>query len=139
MPKFRWGLLIIAALSGCSEPSGPGLEKVTLAPDREAYAPGETVSAELFNGSDIELGIGLCGLRVEQEVGSQWTLVGPFSLRCLDPMLGIGPGSRYVQTLRLDPDLAGGVYRLRQEIYPGTSLPTRFIRSPAFRLQAAEP
>jgi hypothetical protein len=139
MRRLRWEVLVIGAVLGCSEPSGPHLENVILTPDREAYTPGQTISADLFNGTDIEIGLGWCDLRLEQQIGTDWTLVGPPGLPCLDGMWAIGPGRRIEQTLELDPQLAPGAYRLRQEIMPYTSHPTRFVRSAAFRIEAGGP
>ena len=139
MRKIGWSSLALGAVLACPEPSGPRFDEIVLTPDREVYAPGDLITADLFNGSDIEIGFGGCDLRLEQRVGSQWQIVGPAHLPCLSILYGLTPGGRTTQTLRLATDLEPGDYRLRQRILPRTSLPARYVWSDVVRVGAAAP
>jgi hypothetical protein len=132
-------MLVIAALVACSDPSGPNRLDMSLVPDRDVYALGETIHTELVNHSRVEVEYGECELRLERLVGGEWALVGPPHLPCLDIGYVLSPGGRFVQTLRLDTSLEPGTYRLRREVNAAGSVDPHYIWSPEIRIEAASP
>jgi hypothetical protein len=131
--SFLIGPFLTVAL-GCSALSGPSAPDMLLVPTESLYAPGDTVSAELVNRSDEQVGHGACALRLEHLAGGRWTLVGPEEVPCIAILYVLQPGATHVLRLHLDPTLKSGIYRLRAEILRRTSLPADYIRSPQFRL-----
>ena len=134
MRKFLVYSVSVLALAGCSQSTEPKNDNVVIVPTKNVYAPGESVSAQLFNRSPEQIGYGSCSLRVEQLAGARWNLIGPAELACDAVLIILSPTSTRVMQVQLDPTLESGTYRLRLEILPNTSLPTRFIYSPDFRV-----
>ena len=132
-----FSLVYLLALAGCSGSTAPQPGDVVLIPTKSVYAPGETVSAQLFNRSDEQIGFGACSVRFEHLTGSQWVLVGPEQVPCIAILYVLEPASTRMMQIPLDQTLESGTYRLRQEILPHTSLPARTIYSPEFRLRNA--
>lgn len=125
------------ALAGCSESTtAPSTGDVVLVPTRSAYAPGAMVSAQLFNRSEDRIGYGACSTRLEHRTGSQWVLIGPEEVPCIDVLYALEAGGTTTLEISLDPTLEFGVYRLRQEFLPQTQLPAQMIRSPEFEIRA---
>ena len=135
--SFISPLLYMLALAGCSGSTAPKADDVVLIPTKSVYAPGETVSAQLFNRSEEQIGYGACSVRLEHLAGSQWVLIGPEQLPCIAILYVLEPTTTRMMQLPLDQTLESGTYRLRQEILPQTSLPVRRIYSPDFRLRNA--
>ena len=127
--------LLMLALSGCSASTAPQTGDVVLIPTKNLYTSGETVSAHLFNRSQEHIGYGACSLRVERFEAASWVLIGPQQVPCIGILYVLEGGNTRIVQLQLDPTLESGIYRLRHEILPHTSLPARYIRSPEFRLQ----
>ena len=129
--------LFLLALAGCSASTAAPTDDVVLVPTKSVYAPGETVSAQLFNRSEDRIGYGACSVRLEHLSGSQWVLIGPEEVPCILILYVLEPASTRTLQTPLNQTLETGTYRLRQEILPHTRLPARMIHSPEFRLRNA--
>lgn len=137
MHRFLVYSVFVVVFAGCSDSTGLGNSNVVLIPTKNVYSPSETVSAQLFNRSEEQIGYGTCSLRVEQLAGGRWNLIGPAEVACDALLIVLAPTSTRVMQLQLDPTLESGTYRLRLEILPNTNLPVRYIYSPEFRLRNA--
>ena len=137
MRRVHFALVAAFALAGCSEVVASNAQDVSLAIDKNVYVAGESISAQLINGSDEQIGIGACDLRLEHLSAGGWATVGPESVLCIGIMYIIEPGGVRQATLPLEGTLSAGLYRLRQTVYPKTQLPTQFVRSTQFRIQAS--
>lgn len=137
MNRYFVSPLLVLALSGCSGSTTPQTSDVVLVPTKNLYTSGETVSAQLFNRSQEQIGYGACSLRIERFEAAGWVLIGPEQVPCIAILYVLEGGNARILQLQLDPTLGAGIYRLRHEILPHTSLPVRYIRSPEFRLQNA--
>jgi hypothetical protein len=135
--RSLYALLYVLALPACSHSTAPQPSDVVLIPTKSLYTSGETVSAQLFNRSEEQIGYGACSLRLEHLAGSQWVLIGPEQVPCDLILYVLDPASTRIMQLPLDKALESGRYRLRQEILPQTNLPARKVHSPEFRLQNA--
>jgi hypothetical protein len=127
--------LSLLALAACSGATAPKADDIVLIPTKSTYAAGETVSAQLFNRSQEQVGFGACSVRVEHLAASQWVLVGPEQIPCILLLIVVEPQSTRMLQVPLDQTLEAGTYRLRQDILPRTNLPSRRIYSPEFQLQ----
>lgn len=128
---------LIAALillAACTGPTA-GAGDVRVVPDRNEYAPGEPVQADFVNATDDRVGYGACSLSLERRTAAGWMRVGPAMVPCISILYVLEPGNSVRVTLPLDAALPAGSYRLRQEILPGTTLPTRDVYSPVIRVQ----
>ena len=125
--------VIVAA---CSDPVAPLSRTVTLTLDAQSYAAGETISARLSNRSRSVIGYGACSLELERFIGGSWALVNPGPRPCIHILYTLAPGGALPLRVGLPSSLEPGTYRLRQEILPDTSLPSRYVRSDAFIVRA---
>ena len=128
----RFALIVV--LCACSSPTEPFSRQVTLTTMMSWYAPGATLSAALVNRSGSEIGYGDCSLTLERLDGTQWEGAGPEPRPCLSLLNVVAPGRATMMQFVLDRTLVQGIYRLRQEIMPGTSLPYALIRSTKFEV-----
>lgn len=99
---------------------------IRLRTDREAYAPGSSVTVELINDSDQHVFYNLCFgyVDLERKVGDRWRAVrqrlhpaatpatADTPMGCHAVGLGLPPGARAADMLRLPADLPVGTYRL---------------------------
>jgi hypothetical protein len=98
-------------------PSGQGESQVTLAPEREQYAPGEPIRLQIHNGLSDQITTvdqqAFCGvLRLDQEVGPDvWEEVHNCTSGPPPREVVIGPGQEQVVTW--ETGLGKGVYRAR--------------------------
>ena len=130
--------LFFSSIVGCSASTSPApADDVVLMPAKSVYTAGQTVAVQLSNRSVDPIGYGACSLRLEYREASRWVLIGPEQVPCVLILYVVPPASARSLELPLPADLTPGTYRLRQEILPRTSLPSRTIYSPEFRLQSA--
>ena len=121
--------LVVAA---CFSATAPEKIAVVLTPAKTVFVSGETLSAELANNSFSPIGYGACSLRLQRQQGSEWSLVGPNEVGCIMLMIILDPGAKRTLSLRTDPALPGGVYRLLFAYSPDTKLPDVLIYSAPF-------
>ena len=100
--SFTFPLLYLLALAGCSGSTALHANDVVLIPTKSIYAPGETISAQLFNRSEEQVGYGACSVRLEHLAGSQWMLVGPEQLPCISVLYVLEPASTRTLQVPLD-------------------------------------
>ena len=106
------GVAAMAACSGLVEPDA-GPEGVRMTVDRERYAPGDTVSARLENGSETALGYNLCFSTLERREGSGWDVADEPLMICTAELRHLGPGESVAHRRELPAGLQSGWYRLR--------------------------
>jgi hypothetical protein len=135
--SIRRGLVLcLIALIGCEDPMASIGDDVVLVPTEALYAPGEIVSAHIFNRSEVDIGYGVTSLRVEQLDGVRWVLIGPEGLPSLLELFVVEAGGATVLQAPLDSQLTPGTYRLRFSYLPQTIAPSRFTYSPTFEVRA---
>ncbi len=107
-----------AALAACSSPLGadPQPEGVRLTVDRDAYAPGDTVSARLVNDSELDLGYNLCSASLERQDGAGWTVVDEPLWICTADLKRLPAGESVPYRRALSAGLERGRYRLRTRV-----------------------
>lgn len=124
-----------AGLAACSSPvdADPQPEGVAFAVDRDAYAPGDTVSARLVNGSELPLGYNLCFSTLERQEGGGWTVADEPLMVCTAELRTLRPGESVGHRRALPAGLARGRYRLRTHVeHPVPSGNRAEVRSAAF-------
>ena len=122
-----------AALAACASPLDPRPEGVRFTVDRAAYAPGDTVSARLVNGSELDLGYNLCLASLERQEGAGWTVVDEPLWICTSDLKRLPAGESVPYRRALSAGLERGRYRLRTRVehpLPGGSRAE--VRSAAF-------
>lgn len=128
-------IVCVAGVVACTTAVEPAASlAVTLATTRTDYVVGETISLELINRSAAPVGYGACSLRLERLDSNQWVLVKRGELACIAIMYIVGAGAARDLQFRLDQTLKPGVYRLVEDIFPDTRLPTARIFSPQFNV-----
>jgi hypothetical protein len=107
-----------AALAACSSPldADPQPEGVRFTVDRDAYAPGDTVSARLVNGSEVALGYNLCLASLERQDGAGWTVVDEPLWICTSDLKRLPAGESVPYRRALSAGLERGRYRLRTHV-----------------------
>lgn len=107
-----------AALAACSSPLDPDPqpEGVRFAVERDAYAPGDTVSARLVNDSELALGYNLCLAALERQDGAGWTVVDEPLWICTADLKRLPAGESVAYRRALSPGLERGRYRLRTRV-----------------------
>jgi hypothetical protein len=107
-----------AALAACSSPldADPQPEGVRFTVDRDAYAPGDTVSARLVNGSEVALGYNLCFSTLERQAGAGWTVADEPLMVCTAELRSLQPGESVGHRRVLPDGLERGRYRLRTHV-----------------------
>lgn len=107
-----------AALAACSSPldTDPQPEGVRFTVDRDAYAPGDTVSARLVNGSEVALGYNLCLATLERQDGAGWTEVDAPLWVCTAELRRLPAGESVPYRRALSAGLERGRYRLRTHV-----------------------
>jgi hypothetical protein len=129
-------LLLVSFLHACSDPTEPLSRTVTLTPTADRYVAGRVVSATLHNQSGIDIGYGLCSGTVEHLTAAGWVVATPGPRGCLDIQYVASPGTTAAISFPLDSTFEPGTYRLRLEILPDTSLPSQYIYSGKFVVEA---
>lgn len=131
-----------AALAACSPlvEADARPEGVRFTTDRDAYAPGDTVSARLVNGSDAALGYDLCFSTVEMQEGGGWIVADEPLMSCMSDLPTLHPGESVAHLRELPARLERGRYRLRIRVeYPLGHGSRAAVRSPAFTVARQPP
>src|SRR5687767_9848620 len=97
--------LVMVALFGCSSSTAPQTGDVVLIPTKNVYTSGETVSAQLFNRSQAQIGYGACSLRIERFQAASWVLIGREDVPCISILYVLEGGNTRIMQLQLDPTL----------------------------------
>jgi hypothetical protein len=124
--------VLVAFLLGCAGAAGARrgtAASVRLAFARPITAPGDTLSATLFNGSDTTLGFNACQRVLERrEAVARWDRVYllPYepaapvppggrtvAVVCATSVRSVAPGAQAVIYVAVPPGLRGGTYRFR--------------------------
>jgi hypothetical protein len=108
-------LSLALASTGCSDDQGRGGGGValTLATDRAAYGPGQSVGLTLTNASDLAVGYNFCDYRLELEQGAQWVRHDDPQRVCERDLLTLDAHASTTGTIILPSPVAAGDYRLR--------------------------
>lgn len=133
-------LLFFAAAAltaaACVSSTEAEIDDVLLLPDRSVYVHGDTMEVQLINNSDESVGYGACSQSLQRRERGEWRSVSPDIGICIAILYVLQPGGRRASRQPIDSALPVGVYRLRQVIMPGTTLPEHAIFSPPVTIRA---
>jgi hypothetical protein len=140
MTKTALASCLVALLAACSDPTGgeparlPDVEFAVLA---TAFAPGDTVFAELRNAGAEGVGFNLCFTDLERRTDSRWRLAEEFfglpaNGACLANVAVLAPGTTGRSRYAIRRDLPAGKYRLRTTLVSLDSSGDRTVRTQAF-------
>ena len=131
-------LTILASCAGPTAPNSPADSEVAIIATKTNYAPGETVSAHLFNRSDRQVGYGACAVSLERYEGkNKWQEFWPTSGACIAILYQLNANSSRTVDIRLDSKLPSGVYRLRIQVLLESDRSVRSVFSPTFHVRDA--
>ena len=128
-------------LTSCAEPTASisrADSEAAIITTKTNYALGETVSAQLFNRSDRQLGYGACAVSLEKRYeGNKWLHVWPTSGGCIAILYVLDANSSRMLNTRLDSKLSSGVYRLRIQVSRESDRSVHSVYSPTFYVRDA--
>jgi hypothetical protein len=132
-------LIVPITVIGCEDPMASISDDVVLIPTAALYAPGETVSAHLFNRSEQGIEYTTSLVRLEHLEGVRWVLIGeePQPSGLLE-LFSLEAAGTTMLSMPLDAQLETGRYRIRFGFVPEGTTPLRFIYSPTFEVQAGD-
>ncbi|HEX2189947.1 MAG TPA: hypothetical protein VHG51_13665 [Longimicrobiaceae bacterium] len=120
VPTLRGLALVLAAiaLTACDTlvEVDSRAEGVRIALEREAYAPGDTLSARLVNDSGVELGYNFCITTLLRREGGGWVVADVPLALCTAELRPLRPGDSVALLREIPARLESGEYRLRATV-----------------------
>lgn len=127
-------LLVTGLLAGCDLFGTSGT--VTFTAHKASYAPGDTATATLNNGSNQTVKYNLCLSHLERKADTGWVFAGPgVTCHAIAQVLPPGERERYRLTLADSLNLPQGPYRLATSVEMGGELVS--LQTQPFDVRAA--